>query len=843
MTTPQKSKPALELPGRPREEDSLTRVQMHWWDHVKWLVLLAVVWLLLVFSLMGDNPLIGFVDACRIQARMAWWVFALMGVEFLHQLHFYISARDGRYHQWWVQHVWLRIERVKNRHFSAWAQFRFWRLVRWAIVIAVIAIITGKIIHTTPSLALLKIPALIWHALPFVVQIVFIMLISVGQIVFLFWFLSRGGVETFMPDDVKTRFSDVWGQDHVLERVRENIIFLENPELVEAHGGYVPGGILLWGPPGTGKTLMAEAVAGETGKPYVFVEPAALTSNMFFGIGILKVKSLFRKLRKLSLRYGGVIVFFDEADALGNRGVVASQSVGPPSHVTGCHGFSYLTPDTQWMIASDARQGGYGPGGHRDGQIFGGMGGRGGGSGGFDGSLQALLAEMSGMNKPRGFFNKNVRKLLGMRPKKPPKYRILIMMATNMKESLDAAFLRPGRIDRIYKVGYPNKEGRVRTYEGYFNKVPNEVTAEQVDKLATMTPYATGASMKDLVNEALIIAVRDGREVITWADVVNAKQVKQLGPAEDGDYIQRERHAIAVHEACHAVVAYRTRRHLEIDLATIERGAEYLGVVTSIKPEDQFNQWRSELESDILVSLASLAGERMFFDEDSSQGVWGDLEAATTVASRMEGFYGMGSTISSLKAGQSMQVGSPGGGRGGKDNKDDAEDQGRHGLPDRIEENLKRLFAKVQGILRENETHVLSVTHALETHKTLNGDDVAAVIEGRQGPLVDGTPYANPRFIAEIREYHALTVQAHRDHSPEAISLPVAPELVAASVVADSYSIDVYGTATGFNGAIGPGGNGAWRAPQEIEDVDDRDDDVISSGPDDDGFYHPPSQN
>ena len=80
-----------------------------------------------------------------------------------------------------------------------------------------------------------------------------------------------------------------------------------------------PSGLLLWGPPGTGKTLMAEAVAGETGKPYVFVDPGAFT-NMFMGVGILKVKSLFRKLRKLALRYGGVIVFFDEADALGNRG-------------------------------------------------------------------------------------------------------------------------------------------------------------------------------------------------------------------------------------------------------------------------------------------------------------------------------------------------------------------------------------------------------------------------------------------------------------------------------------------------------------------------------------------
>ena len=75
------------------------------------------------------------------------------------------------------------------------------------------------------------------------------------------------------------------------------------------------------------------------------------------------------------------------------------------------------------------------------------------------GTLQALLTELSGLKKPRGFVNRYVRRVLGMRPKPPPKYRILVMMATNLPEALDEALLRPGRIDRIYKVGYPTKAG------------------------------------------------------------------------------------------------------------------------------------------------------------------------------------------------------------------------------------------------------------------------------------------------------------------------------------------------------------------------------------------------
>ena len=188
--------------------------------------------------------------------------------------------------------------------------------------IAVLALILGKVKGTNPIIALVDVPAEIFRALPFVFQILTGVLFVIIEFGALFWFLSRGGVDVYFPDDVKTRFSDVWGQDHVVERVKENILFLEDPEQIESRGGYVPGGILLWGPPGTGKTLMAEAVAGETGKPYVFVDPGAFI-NMFMGVGILKVKSLFRKLRRLALRYGGVIVFFDEADSLGRRGALA----------------------------------------------------------------------------------------------------------------------------------------------------------------------------------------------------------------------------------------------------------------------------------------------------------------------------------------------------------------------------------------------------------------------------------------------------------------------------------------------------------------------------------------
>jgi ATP-dependent Zn protease len=605
---------------------------------------------------------------------------------------------------------------------------------------------------------------------------VFLVFLAVIQFVGIFWFLSRGGVEVYFPDDIKTRFTDVWGQDSVLEKIKENMVFLEDPESIERRGGYVPGGILLWGPPGTGKTLMAEAVAGETGKPFIFVEPGAFI-NMFMGVGILKVKSLFRRARKLALRYGGVIMFLDEADSLGSRGQLApggaggflsTLSMGSPilrEHAYSCNGLSYLDTATQALLFQGDCASEEQPRRRVWDRVFvGGMG------GGGMGTLNALLTELSGLKKPRGFFNRIVRRALGMRPKPPPKYRILVMMATNLPQALDEALLRPGRIDRIYKVGYPSKAGRIRTYNGYLDKVSHELTADEIDRLATITPYATGAMIKDLVNEALINAIRAGREVITWRDVVKAKQLKDLGPPEDVEYIERERHAVAVHEACHAVVAYRVRHHLTIDIATIEKGGTYLGMVASIPPEDQFTRWRSEYEADIMVSLASLAGEKMFFSNDNSSGVSGDLESATLIATFMEGYWGMGSTVTSHAV--TRKSGIPGGSGKPGDNERDQELLRSSTLGARIEEKLAELLNRTEALLAENRREVLAVAHALETNKTVTGEDVEAVIKGVEGPLIDGRGYHLDEFLEEAEEYHRKVVEAHKAHAKVNASLP-----------------------------------------------------------------------
>ncbi|MFM8305026.1 MAG: AAA family ATPase [Actinomycetota bacterium] len=772
-----------EFTSRPRESERVTRRPLSWWDRVKFLLLLAALFGFFVAAEMSDNPLLPWREAFDMTLRTKWWIVALFGLEVVRQIHFSGCERSVRYYGFWRDSVFGTWNR-KVGHIGAYTRFRIARALKVLLVVAVVLLVLARIFDTTVFRAPFDFLSWVIDQTPAFVQVVLFLTFWIGfQFGLMIWFATRGGVETFFPDDIETRFDDVWGQDQVLAKIKQNLLLLEDPQVIEQHGGYVPAGLLLWGPPGTGKTLMAEAMAGETGKPFVNVDASMLNT---MGMGVLKVKMIFRKLRKYALKYDGVVAFFDEADAIGSRGQIAgSPQPGLAAtgswfhHAQACGGLGYLSEAARSSLlsVSSASEAGVDDRTRRN-RFFMGMGGMGGGGGGV---LQVLLTEMSGLKKPRGLVNRQVRRLLGMKPKPPPKYRIVLVMATNLPEALDPAMLRPGRMgDRIYKVGYPSKAGRIRTYRGYLDKVPNQLTDDEVDRLATITPYATGASIKGLVNEALINAIQDSREVVTWGDIVKAKQLKDLGPPEDVEYIERERHATALHEACHALVAYRVRHHLVIDIATIEKGANYLGMVSSIPPEDLFTRWRSDYEADVMVSLASLVGERMFFEGDSSSGVSGDLESATQLAILMEGYWGMGSTIASH--GVTHQVGVAGGGRpgaGGGPNDEGKERELLKGsLAQRIEDKLADIYARTEALLRENRVQVLAVAHALEANKTLTGEDIEAVIEGRPGPLVDGRPYATPEFARIAEEYHRLALRAHAEHGAVLVPLPVLPVAV-----------------------------------------------------------------
>jgi hypothetical protein len=174
----------------------------------------------------------------------------------------------------------------------------------------------------------------------------------------------------------------------------------------------------------------------------------------------------------------------------------------------------------------------------------------------------------------------------------------------------------------------------------------------------------------------------------------------------------------------------------------------------------------------------------------------------------------MGSTVSSYSTAKRLEVGSPGGGVGGRKKKgQDPEADVRRALADRIEDTLNGLLGRVQDIITENRPQVLALAHALETHKTLTGDDVIAVIERTQGPFVDGRPYAEPDLMQELEDYHRSAALAHREHSKIMLNMPEIPQPVLAAsgakawIVApdpDPLEIRDQGNGTGAAERLGP---------------------------------------
>jgi hypothetical protein len=194
-------------------------------------------------------------------------------------------------------------------------------------------------------------------------------------------------------------------------------------------------------------------------------------------------------------------------------------------------------------------------------------------------------------------------------------------------------------------------------------------------------------------------------------------------------------------------------------VATIVRRGDVGGFVSSFDSDEQFTNWKNDFEADICVSLASLAGERLFFSEQNSAGVGGDLRNATSLAYWMLGVYGMGSSLVSL-------TGRPGSALG------DLRPGEREHLDQLVETKLAEMYDTVRLLLEQRRSDVLAVAHALEVYQTITGDDVVAIMNHHIGPNVDGSVYSDAANIAEIERYHRSAADAQLIHGSVHISLP-----------------------------------------------------------------------
>jgi cell division protease FtsH len=444
---------------------------------------------------------------------------------------------------------------------------------------------------------------------PFLLQTIVLMFFIVIQFVALFWFLARGTTYVVYPNEYDHTFDDVRGQPAAVRSTKEVLRLFQGFKNFKQMGGYPPHGILFEGPPGTGKTLMAKAIAGSAQVPFLFASGSGFAS-MFMGIGNLKVRRMFKKARSMSDKYGGAVIFIDELDALGgSRGAVSQRSVPAPAD----------NPP------------------HR--VFFGGI------AGGGMGVVNELLVGMDGFIMPRGIW-RHVRRVLRLGKPNVPHYNILVIGATNRAQTLDPALLRPGRFDRKIHVGLPDAEGREDIARYYLAKVRHEPM--NVPKLARMTKGYSPAMIKNVVNEALIFALQDGRDALRWDDLWQAKLVEEIGLKQPVTYTAREKEMVAIHEAAHAVASYSLERgELQIQVITIQKREGALGLVHGQEVEEMYLRTQRQLLARIQVSLAGLVAEDIWFGQTTS-GPSSDLQAATWNAAMYVGMYGMGKSLVSV---------------------------------------------------------------------------------------------------------------------------------------------------------------------------------------------------
>ncbi len=435
--------------------------------------------------------------------------------------------------------------------------------------------------------------------------------------------MGRSPHTTYRPSEISTTLDDVVGLGMVKDEVVKTLnLFLAYKTFRERMGGNPRRAILFEGPPGTGKTYMAKAMAREAGVPFLFIAASSIQSP-YFGQTNRKIANFFKALRKAARREGGAIGFIEEIDAIG----VARAG---------------MNRDPQ------AR--------HDDRIVNRSLG------EGFAGVINELLIQLQSFDEPNkreklvGWCTSKVNRLLPARfeiKKRPPvSSNILVIGATNRANALDPALLRPGRFDRSIHFDLPGRSGRREIIDFYLDKkahIPELDKDERRDQLAALTLGYSPVMIEHLFDEALVWALRDGREAMEWSDLQSAKITEEVGLANPVEYTEHEKRVIATHEAGHAVVADLVGVGRKLEVLSIIRRRGSLGLLAHSDTEERFLRTRSELLAHIQISFGGMVAEEIWFGE-SGTGPGGDLAQATSTAAMMVGALGMSSSLVSFEA-------------------------------------------------------------------------------------------------------------------------------------------------------------------------------------------------
>ena len=301
---------------------------------------------------------------------------------------------------------------------------------------------------------------------------------------------------------------------------------------------------------------------------------------------------------------------------------------------------------------------------------------------------------------------------------------VIILAATNRPESLDPALTRPGRFDRRVPVELPDLKGREAILKVHAKKIK---IADDVDfnKVARMASGASGAELANIVNEAALRAVRDGRRFATQADLEESIEVVIAGyQKKNAIMTDHEKRIVAYHEIGHALVAAKQTNSAPVQKITIvPRTSGALGYTMQVDEGDRVLMSREEIENKIATFTGGRAAEELVFGSVTT-GAANDIEQATKLARAMITRYGMSDDFDmvALETVTNQYLG------GDASLACSAETQTQ--IDRQVVELVKKQHAKALGILRENREKLDALAAFLYEKETITGEEFMRILNG-----------------------------------------------------------------------------------------------------------------
>ena len=318
-------------------------------------------------------------------------------------------------------------------------------------------------------------------------------------------------------------------------------------------------------------------------------------------------------------------------------------------------------------------------------------------------TLNQLLVEMDGFSTNEG---------------------VIVMAATNRRDILDPALLRPGRFDRQVTVNYPDINGRIAILKVHSKGKPlgDDVDLENIAK---RTPYATGADLENIMNEGAIQAAREKKTIISQAHLIEAVERIQMGPEKKSHKVlEEDRKLVAYHEAGHAIVGHYLPLCDDVHTITVVPRGGAGGFTLSLPSKELDNISRSQLLQRTAMSLGGHAAEKLIF-HDIYTGAQSDLQHATSICRAMVTRYGMSEKIGTIFLDSEQEVFL---GNSFAQNRDFSEETAA-AIDREVGDLLRSCYELSMNTLKEHQDKLEGLAQLLIEKETLSREDFVAFID------------------------------------------------------------------------------------------------------------------